>query len=263
MAPEVGHIGPLIIRAYTVLVDLALLVGLGALTWWGWHHERRPTAWFDAGLIALVGGIIVGRMGHVALQWAYFSTHLGEIAQVWRGGIDWHGAIIGGLVGLALGCRLRHVEWRRAVKALTVPLPLGAALSYTACLTGNCAHGREVASLAFYPPLVAAELPDLYGIVAPRLNSQLFGIVWSLLVLAVVALSSKRIGMSSVRPWIALALLGLGAFAIGFTRGDAAPVLGTMRLDQMLDLGIVILGVGGVWDAVRRVLKRGEVSHAI
>ncbi len=252
MVPIAGYIGPLAIRAYTVLVNLALLGGLGALVWWGWHYERRPAAWLDAGLAALVGGIAIGRVGHVALQWAYFSTHLDEIAQVWRGGIDWHSAILGGLLGLALGCKLRRVGWRQALEALAVPLSLGAVLSYTACLTGGCAHGREVSSLAFHPPLVAAELPDLYGIVAPRLNSQFFGIVWSLLVLAVVALSGKRLKVPGVRLWIALALSGLGAFVIGFTRGDTMPMLGSLRLDQALDLGIVALGTGGAWSMAQR-----------
>ncbi len=245
MAPELWRIGPLTLRTYTLLIDLAILIGLSAVTSQGWRSERRPTAWLNAGLAALTGGVMAGRVGHVAVQWAYFSTHLGEIVRVWRGGLDWHGAVLGGLAGLALGCKFWHINWRQALEALALPLPLGAALSYAACLMGSCAHGREVASLAFYPPLVAAELPDLYGIIAPRFNSQLFGIALGLAVLVVVSQLGKLTQRPGVRFWIALTLLGLGAFGIGFTRGDTVPMIGLLRLDQVLDLGMAALGTIG------------------
>jgi hypothetical protein len=32
-------------------------------------------------------------------------------------------------------------------------------------------------------------------------------------------------------------------FALGFARGDAVPLLGAWRLDQVIDAGIAILGV--------------------
>lgn len=252
MAPELWRIGPFTLRTYTFLIDLAVLIGLGALTWQGWRSERRPTAWLDAGLVTLAGGAIAGRMGHVAMQWGYFSAHPDEIVRVWRGGIDWHSAMLGGLAGLALGCRLWRINWRQALEALALSLPLGATLSYAACLMGSCAHGREVASLAFYPPFVAAELPDLYGIIAPRLNSQLLGIVLGLAVLVVVSRLGRLTRRPGLRFWIALALLGLGTFGIGFTRGDAVPMIGSLRLDQALDLGMVAIGMIGAWDAAHR-----------
>jgi hypothetical protein len=39
-----------------------------------------------------------------------------------------------------------------------------------------------------------------------------------------------------VRFWLVLALLALGTFGIGFTRGDSVPMVGGLRLDQVLDL---------------------------
>jgi hypothetical protein len=45
------------------------------------------------------------------------------------------------------------------------------------------------------------------------------------------------------RLWVALALLGLGAFGIGFTRGDAVPMVGSLRLDQLFDLAIAVIGI--------------------
>src|SRR5438105_15756101 len=111
MASELGQIGPIVIRTYTLLLDLAILIGLIVLAWQGHRTEGRAAAWLDAGLGALVGGLILGRIVHVAIYWAYFSEHVDQIAQVWRGGMDWHGAVLGGLIGLALMCRWRSVSF--------------------------------------------------------------------------------------------------------------------------------------------------------
>jgi prolipoprotein diacylglyceryltransferase len=91
-----------------------------------------------------------------------------------------------------------------------------------------------------------AELPDLYGIVAPRLATQLYGAMFGVL-LCVLAwgVLPRVIHRSGIRFWVLMATLGAGIFAIGFARGDGVPMLGTLRLDQMLDLLVVAAGVIG------------------
>lgn len=245
MISELGHLGPITIRTYTLLLDVALLLGLGVLAWRGWWSAETPARWIDAGLGAILGGLVLARLGHVAIHWTYFGEHGDEIAQVWKGGLNWHGAVIGGLVGLAAVGAWRGVPFRRAGDALALVLPLCAALVWAGCLMSTCGHGREVRSLADYPAPLVGELPDLYGVVAPRLASQLYGIVFGLVLLGVGWGLSRIVRRPGVRLWITLALLGLGTFAIGFTRGDPILTVGPLRLDQVLDLGIVALGVIG------------------
>jgi phosphatidylglycerol:prolipoprotein diacylglycerol transferase len=231
------RIGQTIIRSYALMLDVAIIVGLLLLGVFGaLDDDKRPAAWVDAGLGALVGGIVGGRLGHVAIHWQYFAEHPEGIVKVWQGGLDWHGAVLGGLLALLLVCRVRGVGFRQISDALAFILPMGAALANTGCLMVSCGHGREVASLADYHPPIALELPDLYGVVAPRLASQLYGVVLSLLLIGVAGLLAWRITQVGVRFWLVLALLALGTFGIGFTRGDSVPMVGALRLDQVLDL---------------------------
>jgi phosphatidylglycerol---prolipoprotein diacylglyceryl transferase len=243
MNAELGRIGPFAFRTYSLILDLTILLALGVLVWHGQRREQRGTAWLDAGLGALIGGIVLGRAGHVAVYWQYYSIHVDQVLQLARGGIDWHTAVLGGLIGLTLVCRWRKVNFREVTDVLALVLPLGAALVYTGCLMTSCGHGREVESLVGYPPLVVMELPDLFGVIAPRLASQVYGIAWSVVVLILTLTLFRRIERPGVRLWVVLTLLGLGAFAIGFTRGDEAPYVGPLRLDQVLDLGTVALGI--------------------
>lgn len=262
MYPEVGQIGPIVIRTYTLLLDLAILIGLGMLAWRGWRTEGKPTRWLDSGLFALVGGIAGGRLEHVAIHGAYFVEHPVEILQIWNGGLGWHGAVILGLVFLALGGKVTGVRFAALSGVLSLALPLGAMLTYTGCLMNRCGHGREVESLVGYPPLLVAELPDVYGMVTPRLASQLYGIVFCLFLLIVSIVLARRVRRPEMRFWPVLALLGLGAFGIGFTRGDSNPMLGPLRLDQVLDLGMVAIGVAGTIRAMRSPVEETKAPGA-
>lgn len=262
MHPEVGQIGPIIIRTYTLLLDLAILIGLGMLAWQGKHTDGKPTRWLDCGLFALMGGIIGGRLEHAAIHWAYFVEHPVEILHIWNGGLGWHGSVMIGLAFLAIGCRVTKIHFSALAGVLALALPLGAMLTYTGCLMNRCGHGREVESMVGYPPLLVAELPDMYGMVTPRLASQLYGIVFCLFLLIASIILARRVKRPGLRFWPMLALLGLGAFGIGFTRGDSNPMLGPLRLDQILDLVMVAIGVIGAIRAMHQPVEETKVPDA-
>ncbi len=245
MASELGRIGPLVIRTYTLLLDIVLVGGLVVLGWQGHRREQNAGAWVDAGLITVVGGLIGGRLIHVALYAAYFRENPVEILRVWTGGIDWHGAVLGGLLALGIAALRGMARFRAFTDVAAFLLPAGAALIYTGCWMTSCGHGREVVSLAAYPPMIAQELPDLYGVIAPRLASQLYGLLWSLILVGIAALLARRISMEGVGFWLILLLTAVGAFAIGFTRGDAIAMIGGLRIDQALDAGLIVAAVVG------------------
>jgi prolipoprotein diacylglyceryltransferase len=100
----------------------------------------------------------------------------------------------------------------------------------------------------------------MYGMVTPRYASQLYGPVLGLLLLIVSISLARRVKRPGLRFWPVLALLGLGAFAIGFTRGDSNPMLGPLRLDQTLDLVMVALGVTGTIQSMRQPVEEAKAT---
>lgn len=245
MPPDLGHIGPITLRTYTLLLDLAILLGLGGLTWEGWRLDDEPGRWLDVGLWTLAAGVLGGRLVHVAIHWEYFSGHMDGILAIWQGGLSWQGAVLVGLAALMFSCTRYGVNFRTVSLSLAVLLPIGAILADIGCMAAGCAHGREVTSLAGYPPFIAYELPDLYGIVAPRFQTQLFGVVLHLLllILAIALLKMPRVSYATF--WIVLALSGLGTFVIDYYRGDPVPMVGSLRLDQVFDLVVALVCAAG------------------
>jgi phosphatidylglycerol---prolipoprotein diacylglyceryl transferase len=236
------RVGPFTFLTFTLFLALAVLlaIGIGA-------YRARKTApvglTVDAYVGAVCGGVIGARLLHVLINWDYFGLHTDEISRLGAGGLDWHGVVIGGLVGLAIVARWRKLDIRGLLDNLTAMLPLLALGSWYGCWASACGYGVEVDTLARYPAYAVSESRDVYGIVEPRYNTQLFGIGVALVVL-VIALLLMRVGtLRTVRFWLVLALLSAGMAGIGFARGDYAPIVAGLRLDQWLDIAVIALCV--------------------
>lgn len=218
---------------------IAAMIG-AALLYRAGRASGQPLRWLDAGLGVLVGAIIGARLAHIGLELPYFSANPGQILALNGGGLAWQGAVVGGMIGGALIGRLRGVSFRALTDVFAIIVPILAAFTWVGCGVSACAYGAEIRTLADYPAWLTVESPDVYGLIAPRLNLPLMGILLSALVLIGVLLLRRAPGY---RLWIALALFSAGMFGIDYLRGDYVPMWWGMRADQVLDLGILGLGL--------------------
>ncbi len=246
MSP-VLDLGLFSLPVYPALLALAIVAAFAALIRTA-RSQPSPAVlpWVDAGLGALIGGLAGGRLAHVLLHATYFGQHMAEAFDPRAGGLDWHGALAGALLGLLLAARWRRVPLRPALEALALIWPLGLVLGWAACRAAACGYGAEVWTLADHPAWAVSELPDLYGSVVPRYNTQGFGMLLGPILLGIVALAARRAWLrGALRLGLALALTGAGMFTIGFFRGDGQPgPLPGLSWDQALDLGVIGLGAG-------------------
>ncbi|MCB9454097.1 MAG: prolipoprotein diacylglyceryl transferase [Anaerolineaceae bacterium] len=228
------QIGGTTYPTYTLLLGLSILVsaGIGLLRLRGGVAPGRLA---NVYLVTLVFAVIGARAEHVLLHWDHFGDNLGDITNLYTGGLNWHGAVLGGLLAVYMMGRWRGLDRVRLRDSLVLALPLIALGSWWGCGASHCAYGREVATLADYPAWVAAESADVYGIVLPRYNTQIFGMVLALAGVVFAGLLVWRGWLPSRRFWLVLALLAGGQFLIGFFRDDPMPFLAGLRADQWLD----------------------------
>src|SRR5262249_12902212 len=143
-------------------------------------------------------------------NWAYFSAHKEQITQLTNGGLDWHGAVVFGLIGALVAARIRHVSLILLLDALALVLPIGATSAWLACAAATCGYGLEVRTLADFPSWLVLESQDIYGTVAPRLNLPPVGIALAIILLMVVGLWTVFGWLLGLRLWLALAIYALG-----------------------------------------------------
>ncbi len=240
-------IGPWTFQTFTLLLALAVMIG-GAF---GLRRAATPGAVVDIYLVTLVGGVAGARVFHVLLNWDYFAENLNEAPNVTLGGLDWHGAVIGGLVGLWVGMKIRawvvkgrgRDHFRDLLDPLTLALPLIGLAGWWGCMAALCGYGLEVDNLSNYPAFAVSETADVYGIAAPRYNTQVFGLLLCGGVLIFTLMLLWRGWLGYRRFWLTLALLSAGMFVIGFFRGDHVLMVGGLRGDQVLDIVLLALAV--------------------
>jgi phosphatidylglycerol:prolipoprotein diacylglycerol transferase len=251
MTPILFTLGWIDVPSFTALMALALGAGL-LLTWNAARCANLPPGdILDTALVGILVGVIAARALYVSDNWGYFRDHTDQITQLWLGGLAWHGGLIGGAIGAAVFSLWRKLNVRAAFDALAPGLMAGASLGWIGCYLAGVAYGQEV-----FPGdrwwFLAADLPDIYGLRNPRFATQLIGAVWAAVCFAIAIAANKihksaatsqksEVGPSTFAATVAL--YSAGMFLLGFLRGDAVPMFGTWRYDQVIDAVIFIAGV--------------------
>lgn len=236
MHPVLFHWGLYPVASYTVVIGATLALAFG---WLARQHRRGHVHALDIGWLAVSAGLLGARLVYVWVNNEYYSERWLRVLDLRDGGLSWYGGLLAGLLVLllvrwpneraqtkTLPDRLQH-----RLEQLTTPLAIGILGGWLACLLAGCAYGLPLdPPQRFYTP----DWPDNFGVLAFRLPSQLFGLLLGLLLLVPPL---RR------RPGLWLAVLGLGQFGIGWTRGDLALNWGPLHASQWLDLGIFLLGL--------------------
>lgn len=190
------------ITSFSVIIGLGASLGLGWVAWRAQEDERER--WVDAGLWVLLGSLLGARLAFAGENWGYFNTHLGEIPQVWQGGLVWYGGVVGG----ALAAAGTSILWRAPLGELADGLmPLAVVLAVSAWLAGWLAgkdYGFAVSTLWFGLPA-----RDEWGVYRLRFPLQLSGALLTM---------TLFVGLDHNRDWFSVpgqaASLGLGGLAV-------------------------------------------------
>jgi phosphatidylglycerol:prolipoprotein diacylglycerol transferase len=222
--------GPYFLYTYTVILWAGVGLSLGATA--ALARREGPVDWLDGALAAGAGALLAGRVAFVWLNAGYFAENPFEAWQLWRGGLNFHGALLGGLAGLWLWALLARRPFYRYAGLLAPGLALLAAFGWAACRFEGCAYGLPAPA-----GLLTADLPDNLGVFAVRYRTQLFGALGALAVFA-LSLAAYRRARPALLFWGTLAGLALVQAAVALGRGDPSPVVGGLRLDLLANLAI-------------------------
>ena len=261
MAPIWGRYGPFFLYGYSVVLGLGVLAALGVTAWRARREDPLPNplpegegtrGWLDGGLAAAGGALVAGRAVYVWLNAAYFAENPAEAWQLWSGGLNYHGALLGGLAALWLWARLTRRPFLRYAALLVPGLALLVAFGWAACAVEGCAYGR-----AATPGPWAADLPDDSGVYALRYRTQIAGAVGALAVFGLAWGAAARLRPSALF-WVTLGGLALVHAGVALGRGDPSPVVLGARLDLWVELGLLAAAVAGLWFSHRQKAKRQE-----
>ena len=233
------RLGEIQLRWYSLMYAL----GLGALYLFFKRSIRRETLEItsdqaESVLIAALLGMIVGaRLLYVWFyNFTYYAANPTEIIQVWRGGLAFHGGLIGAWVAIWAYARRRSLGFLNLTDHFSLILPLGLAFGRI----GNFVNGELWGTVT--------EMP--WGMVfpgagpLPRHPSQIYEalIEGPFLMIFLWVLWRTRPDKGIVTSWF-LIVYGVGRFFCEFFREpdmQLGPVLGPLTMGQLLS-GVMTL----------------------
>lgn len=185
--PVAISLGPLQIHWY----GLTYLVAFGLFFWLGTLRARQPqfaeAGWTrrdveDLLFFGVVGVIVGGRLGYALFYRAdYYAANPLEVLAVWKGGMSFHGGLLGVIVAMALFAWRRRRPFLQVTDLVAPCVPTGLA----AGRIGNFING-ELWGRAADPALPWAMVFPQSGSLVPRHPSQLYQFALEGLLLFVV-----------------------------------------------------------------------------
>ena len=268
--PVAISIGPLAIRWYA----LAYIVGLLG----GWYYARRlarrPDYWTglkqpnetdidDLVMWVALGVVLGGRIGYVLFY--NFESYLArpaEIFAVWRGGMSFHGGLLGSILAIVLFARSRALNPLAMLDLAAVVTPIGLFFGRIANFINGELWGRPAPDFPY-----AFVFPDAGSV--PRHASQLYEAFGEGLVLFIVmAIAVRRLGFR--RPGLLGGIFVLGYAAarivceffrepdpqLGFLFGASVAALGGgVTMGMVLSIPMALVGALTIWLALRGMTR--------
>lgn len=250
--PVAFHLGTWPVYWYGLMYLVGFLGGWALLSW---RARRTPLGFSqeqisDIVFYAALGAILGGRLGYVFFydaraMWA----HPWLILQTWKGGMSFHGGLIGVLVAMAIYAR----NIRRPFLALTdlvapvVPIGLGAGR------IGNFINGELWGRVTEMP--WGMLFPN--GGSLPRHPSQLYEFALEGVVLFILlwVYSRKPRPLGAVSGWFALGYGTFRTFVECYREPDAHigyVAFGWLTEGQLLSLPLMLVGIILLFFAYRR-----------
>jgi phosphatidylglycerol:prolipoprotein diacylglycerol transferase len=186
-SPVALQLGPVAIHWY----GLTYLAAFGMFLWLGSLRARQPqyaqAGWTrreveDMLFWGVVGVVVGGRLGYVLFyKPGYYAANPFEAVAVWRGGMSFHGGLLGVIAAMALYARKRRRAFLEVMDLVAPCVPIGLA----AGRIGNFING-ELWGRPADPSLPWAMVFPQSGSPIPRHPSQLYQVALEGLLLFVL-----------------------------------------------------------------------------
>jgi phosphatidylglycerol---prolipoprotein diacylglyceryl transferase len=186
ISPVIFTIGPLVIRWYGLFFALSILVGFYYIRKYGIKKGINEDLIYNVFLVLIISIVIGARAVYVAASWNYFMANPELIIRIDRGGLAFHGGLLGGVIGSWLFCKVKKVNWNLLADLAVPGIALGITLVRIANVFNQEILGREAALFFFdrhptqiYGSVIGLFLLILHNYLARKTNLKPGYLFWN------------------------------------------------------------------------------------
>jgi phosphatidylglycerol:prolipoprotein diacylglycerol transferase len=250
ISPVLVQIGPFALRWYALAYVASLVIGwwlakrlVTNASLWGDRLRPAPTDIDDLIVYMALGVVLGGRIGYILFyNFAFYAANPLEALTIWRGGMSFHGGLVGSMIAMALLARSRGIPVMAFFDTVAPLTPMGLFFGRLANFINGELWGR------------ATDLPWAMvfptGGPQPRHPSQLYEAGLEGIGLFVILAITVRLG-GLKRPGLTTGVLGLGyglaRIAVEFVREPDVQLGylygGWLTMGMVLSLPMVVAGL--------------------
>jgi phosphatidylglycerol:prolipoprotein diacylglycerol transferase len=274
------------LHSYGVLIVTGFLLAMYV----AWREARRVRPGLEEEVLdfafwALVGGMIGARVVFIVVNWKDYAKNPLDIFVIWKGGLVFYGAAIGGFLAFVWFAKKRGYSTTVGLMIadiIIVGVPLAHVFGRFGCIAAGCcwggAHfhfddvGAVIADIPLaarfpegslaYSSLVRSESPEIVeamratGLTMPLFPSQLaeaFG--EGLVFLTLLVVRSRKWFHGQVLMTYGL-LYPILRFTLEFFRGDAERGMAILSTSQFISLAVAAASIIGILVLRKRGMAR-------
>jgi phosphatidylglycerol:prolipoprotein diacylglycerol transferase len=259
--PVAFQLGPLVIRWYGLAYVLGFVVAAVVVykTAKHWRLRFSTDDLLTLMMCAIIGVVVGGRLGYVLFYGeGYYLTHPAEILAFNKGGMSFHGGMVGLLAGGAIAAHLIKLPFLTLADLGSLAAPLG--LFFGRC--ANFVNGE----------LWGAPTDLAWGVVfggsagtVARHPSQLYeAVLEGLVIFVVLLILSRKVPARPQGTFLGLFMVmyGVFRFLIEFVREPDAQLGylwgGWLTMGQVLSAPLIVAGIALLVFAFKRRVPQGE-----
>lgn len=141
MNPIFLQVGPIKIYYYGLMYAISFFLGVEIAKKIAKSRGVKSEVIDNYAIVAMISGLLGGRLYYVLFNLNYYSNHLSEVLAVWKGGMAIHGGIIGGIIGTLIYGKIKGINSFLLGDIAAGPLFLGQALGRIGNLMNGEIHG--------------------------------------------------------------------------------------------------------------------------
>ncbi|MBI4970890.1 MAG: prolipoprotein diacylglyceryl transferase [Candidatus Omnitrophica bacterium] len=232
MLPIIFSVGPIHLYSYGLMFAIGVLAAIFYLS------KQQPVAGLkqnqiiDLILFLTFVGILGGRVFYVLQHFDYYQKNPMEVFAVWQGGLVIYGGLIGAVVGLAIFCLIRRVNFFELTDLYFPAVSLAMAFGRIGCFLNGCCYGTPT-----HLPW-AVKFPFLKEVVHP---TQIYFSIFDFILFVFLAYRYPRRSFVGEITIAYLVLYGQNRFMGEYYRGDNIPVIWGMTQAQITSLAFVVV----------------------
>lgn len=258
--PVAFSLGSLEVRWYGILIALGIVLGFIVVQREMVKRGMHPEFFTDLLIWAVPIAIISARIYYVVFTWDYYKDHLGQIIQIWEGGIAIHGALIGAFLTTYVFTKRRGVSFWKVVDIAAPGLLIGQIIGRWGNFMNQEAHGGPVSEKFLETTIIPDWIMNQMTIEGITYHPTfLYESMWNIIALLLI-LVLRRVNLKRGEVFLFyLVWYSFGRFFIEGMRTDSLYVIGELRAAQLVSIVTIVVAL--LIFIVRRFVKKIDESY--